>query len=321
MSATSNCGRLGALALRLRDPDARARRLAVLDLAGCADERAAGPLLLVAMLDPDPAVRAQAAGVADELPAERLAESVIRALTSADDFARRAAARALAALGEPAAGSTLLLALESVSDPLVIAAILRVLRSLGHRPAARAALVLMLHESPLVRHEAVGLLGQLRRPESMDELARTALVDSAAGVRRRAVTALMGSHRHAVALTLELTLIDPDWQVRAESARVIGQLEVSSAISALITACDDVDWRVRERAVEALGRLGARRALPAIGRCVTAQIGNLRRAAVVAIGEIGDPEGGSYLEPALQDADPDVRKLGRWVLHRLLGPP
>lgn len=233
------------------------------------------------------------------------------------DLVRSAAARALADLEQPAAGTALLAALHSTSDPVVIAAILRALKSLRHEPAHQAALALLSHQHPAVRHEAVGLLGFLRKRQTLPEIARLALADCAADVRRQAVAALVSGERHAVAPTLQLTLRDPDWQVRAESAYVIGRLKISSALSALIEACGDLSWQVCEKAVEALGELRARQALPAIGLCAMAEISNLRRAAVASIGEIGDSEGRPYLAPALHDSDPGVRQLARWVLDRL----
>lgn len=308
---------LEQLALRLQQKDAGARRVAIMDLAESAHEPGAGRLLLVALHDTDSSVRAEAAKVIDEFPAEELTEALIGALTASDENVRNAAARALADLKDPAAGAALLAALESASDPFVMAATLRALKNLRYEPALQSGVKLLAHEHAAVRHEAVGLLGYLRRPETMSTIAHLALSDRQPEVRRQAVAALVSGDPDTVGETLVRTVADSDWQVRAESASVIGRLRISGGATALVQATQDASWQVREKAVEALGQLGARTALPAIGRCATDEISNLRKAAVTAIGEIADAEGRRYLEPALRDSDPDVRKMARWALDRI----
>ncbi|MDE2052843.1 MAG: HEAT repeat domain-containing protein [Gammaproteobacteria bacterium] len=308
---------LERIALRLEQGDPGARRVAVMDLAESAHEPGAGRLLLAALHDGDPSVRAEAAKLIDEFPAEELTEALIGALTAADENVRGAAARALADLKDPAAGAALLTALEGASDPFVLAATLRALRNLRYEPAMQAGLRLLAHDRPAVRHEAVGLLGYLRKPETMADIARLALSDPQAEVRRQAVAALVSGDPQVIEWTLIRAVADADWQVRAESSAVIGKLKIAGGVGALIQATEDANWQVREKAVEALGQLGARKALPAIGRCAADEISNLRKAAVTAIGEIADAEGRRYLEPALRDSDPDVRKMARWALDRL----
>jgi HEAT repeat protein len=308
---------LEQIAARLRQGDAGARRVAVMDLAESAHEPGAGRLLWVALHDADSSVRAEAAKVIDEFPADELTEALIGSLTAPDENVRNAAARALADLKDPAAGAALLTALQGAADPFVLAAILRALRNLRHEPALPAGLRLLGHEHAAVRHEAVGLLGYLRRPETMTDIARLALSDPQAEVRRQAIAALVSGDPEVVGRTLIRAVADSDWQVRAESASVIGRLKIAGGAGALIEAAADASWQVREKAVEALGHLRARKALPAIGRCAADEISNLRKTAVTAIGEIGDPQGRQYLERALLDSDPDVRKMARWALERL----
>jgi HEAT repeat protein len=308
---------LRQIAARLQQIDPGTRRVAVMGLAEAAHEPGAGQLLLVALHDADPSVRAEAAKVIDEFPAEELTEALIGALTAADENVRNACARALADLKDPAAGAALLTALQGASDPFVLAATLRALKNLRYEPALQAGLKLLAHGHAAVRHEAVGLLGYLRQPATMADIARLALSDPQAEVRRQAIAALVSGDPGAVGWALIRAVADADWQVRAESASMLGRLKIADGIGALIQATEDSSWQVREKAVEALGQLGARRALPAIGRCAADEISNLRKAAVTAIGEIADLEGRRYLEPALRDSDPDVRKMARWALDRL----
>src|SRR5487761_308778 len=99
---------LERIAARLKQSDSGARRVAVMALAESALEPGAGRLLLVALHDADPSVRAEAAKVIDEVPAEERTEAPI------------GAARALADMKDPAAGAALLAALEGASDPFVL---------------------------------------------------------------------------------------------------------------------------------------------------------------------------------------------------------
>jgi HEAT repeat protein len=308
---------LQRIAARLQQSDPGARRVAVMALAEAAHEPGAGELLRLALHDADAAVRAEAAKVIDEFPAEELTEALLGALTAADEKVRYGAARALADLKDPAAGAALLAALQGAADPFVMAATLRALRNLRHEPALATGVSLLAHPHAAVRHEAVGLLGYLRQSATMADIARLALTDSHAEVRRQAVAALVSGDPETVGWTLVRAIADADWQVRAESAAVLGRLRIAAGVGALIQATEDASWQVREKAVEALGQLRARKALPAIGRCAADAISNLRKAAVTAIGEIADLEGRRYLEPALLDGDPDVRKMARWALDRL----
>lgn len=304
---------------RLADETPAGRRVAVMQLAELAHEPGAERLLVRALGDSDASVRAEAAGILDEFPPERITEALIGALTAADAIVRDGAARSLADLKDPAAGPALLAALVRSEAPFVTASVLRALRNLRYVPALRAAIELTGHADASVRREAVGLLGYLPDGGSLKLIGEKAASDPEPEVRRQAVAALVGGAAEVVAPFLVRALEDDSWQVRAESAKVLGRIQVFQAVPALVQAAADDVWQVREKAAEALGsmRERAREGLPALGRCAAEPISNLRKAAIAALGEIGDPAARRYLEPALEDADPDVRKLARWALGRL----
>jgi HEAT repeat protein len=57
--------------------------------------------------------------------------------------------------------------------------------------------------------------------------------------------------------------------------------------------------------------------IPALGICISDPISNLRKAAIAALGEISHPDGLPYVAKALDDNDPDVRKLARWATEKI----
>ena len=65
-----------------------------------------------------------------------------------------------------------------------------------------------------------------------------------------------------------------------------------------------------------LGRICAVPAIPALGAALTHEVSNLRKEAAAALGEVTDPTALKFLEPAVGDPDPDVRKLVRWAIGR-----
>ena len=59
-------------------------------------------------------------------------------------------------------------------------------------------------------------------------------------------------------------LRDTDQAVRANGARMLGQLGDTRALEQLVAALGDTDYRVRLHAAKALGKLNDKRAMPAL---------------------------------------------------------
>jgi HEAT repeat protein len=68
------------------------------------------------------------------------------------------------------------------------------------------------------------------------------------------------------------------------------------------------------KSARSLGKLKARPAVPALCEALQHSVSNLRKEAVIALGEIADARAITHLERALQDSDPDVRKLAKLAL-------
>jgi HEAT repeat protein len=258
----------------------------------------------------------EAAKVIDEFEPRDMMDALVDALTAGDENVRNAAANALADLKDPSAAPALLKALEK-DDAFVITAILRSLKQLRIADARSKAIGFLLHASPGVRREAVGVLGYLQDAQNLPQLISVGLNDAHAEVRRAAIGSLVFGSPAQVADALISALHDEHWQVRVEASRGLGRLKVLDATQDLIKAVNDELWQVSEAAANALGQLKAVDAIPALGECFTNPISNLRKAAAAAMGEIAHADGLIPLETAANDNDPDVRKIARWAIGEI----
>jgi len=303
------------VAERLDSPDSEIRRVAVLDLVDLDDAATAG-LLMKALKDSCPSVRFEAAKIVDEFEADDIADALLDALSADDHRVRSAAANALADLKDTAAAPALLAALTG-DDAFVLAGVLRALKPLRVPQAEYPALNYLEHPAAAVRREAVGVLGYLHAESALPRLMSTARNDEDSEVRLSAVGSLVYGQPETVAASLVDALADPHWQVRAEAAVALGKLGIDEAVPPLVAATSDDFWQVREKAAEALGKLRAVAAVDALGECTRDEVANLRKTAIGALGEIAHPNARPFVEAALRDPDPDVRKLARWARDRL----
>jgi HEAT repeat protein len=106
--------------------------------------------------------------------------------------------------------------------------------------------------------------------------------------------------------------------VREIAAETLGtNVNGLHAADPLISSLNDDFWQVRLKAVRSLGKMKVARAVNSIGACVNHPQANLRKESAAALGEIADPAGHQFLEPILDDADPEVRKNARWAMQRI----
>lgn len=208
----------------------------------------------------------------------------------------------------------------AMADDLQLRTLARLLASdFGSRTPAQLQ-VLLGHQDRRVRQQAEFAL--------IDQAAAATLL-AAARDRDHRLARLHGiwglgvlGRRDAAAVTPLLPLLaDDDAEVRAQAAKVLGDVRCAAAGRRLVDALGDSSSRVRFHAALALGRLGA--AAPA--RTAAALVALLRRnadrdvclrhAAALALARLGDREA---LLAALADADAPVR-LGALLALRRLG--
>lgn len=136
--------------------------------------------------------------------------------------------------------------------------------------------------------------------------------------RVHALWGLNQSHAHLSAEVLPFQ--DPDPEVRAQVCRLVGDLKMRSAASALIALLKDSNPRVQFYAAVALGKVGDAKAVGPLVELLQSNADRdafLRHAAVMGLSGIGDPE---TWKPWFQNESRSVR-LGLVVALRRLRSP
>jgi HEAT repeat protein len=165
-------------------------------------------------------------------------------------------------------------------------------------------------EDPRVRAAALAALVRAAPTEAATAAWRSALIDDAALVRRRA--AELTAQLNADPTPLLALLDDADVTVIEAAAWALGERAqdaiTAGAVAALARTTEiHADAIAREAAVAALGALGDPHGLPAILHACTDKP-TVRRRAVLALAPYEGPEVEAALERALEDRDWQVRQ-------------
>jgi len=301
---------------RLEDADPVVRRIAVIALADLEDPDSLPWLVATLKHDPAASVRAEAARLLEAWEEQPVVAGLCEALADTDAQVREAAAQSLSQLKTEAAGRWVL-PWARHADPFVRASALRALRELRLADSAEVAREALQDAAADIRREAVGILGWLKHTEALADLARHLANDDDLEVRRMAAGAIGFASTPAVTDALTAALGDPHWRVREEAASTLGKVGDDGAGPALVAAADDAYWQVRLRAVRSLGRLKYRPARAAVEALLAHSISNLRKESALALGEFGDARALPALWAAENDGDPEVRKAVRIALSQL----
>lgn len=277
-------GRLGRLERELQSGDAR-RRQEVVRLMASYPASEVRDALLIALEDPDPAVRQEAAHTAGQVRLPDAAALLLGWLEDPDADVRASAAEALGAIGDPRPIPSLVRALGDASADVRRAAVLA-LAALDDPSVVVPLLGRLDDDDPEVRAEAAGALARLG-----DE---------------RAVVPLVGRGR------------DESPEVRTAVYRALGALGDRRAVAALIQSLRDESEDARLAAIAALGRLGSPRAVPPLVELLAERDPRVAQGAVAALGAVRGPEASGVLIEALGRAD--VRQTASEVLARRADP-
>ena len=221
---------LGPLTVALKDPGPRARMEAAALLGGILDAQAVSALI-AGIDDGDEAVRAA------------VVNSLLESGTLGLDALRSAGPTAIASVaGLLYSGSA------RIRDLAV-----RTLSGIG--PLAVPAVVAAL-DAPdaFTRRDAISALGAIAGPASAGHLV-SALIDSDAGVRDKARSALRLIGGDGVKALTE-ALADHDPGMRTAAAAVLGEIDDPAAVTALIDKVDDAELELRSAAARSLIRSG-----------------------------------------------------------------
>ena len=165
------------------------RRLAVIDLP-YSDEDDIVPLLLPRLADTDAQVRAEAVRALEGFEEPEVVQALAALLLDADADVRKAAGDVLAELKETALGRAAAADAARAAAAEVRALAFHAVRALRSPQAFEPAMQSLRDPDAAVRREAVGVLGYLKDPAAIGELAEVAANDPDVEVRRIAVGAL-----------------------------------------------------------------------------------------------------------------------------------
>ena len=250
LAATGDPAALEALLASLRDRHDLLRAASAEALGTLAEQRALSPLMQVALRDPAPLVRAQAAQAAAKVSGADAAEVLVAALSD-PDYATR------------------LRALEAFESMRLLdtTALEKALRDDNAEVQRRAALALerlgyldklvegLASLDAKTRAAAYGGLIQLGKAGLVEGIAARIRHESLAV--RTAIAKACGELRaQRAGKSLIAALEDPAWPVRAALCEAIGQLRVPGGAKALSGLLVDPEESVREAAATALAAYG-----------------------------------------------------------------
>ncbi|HKV75730.1 MAG TPA: M56 family metallopeptidase [Gemmatimonadales bacterium] len=312
--ADTNNAAVPALLIALKDPEVAVRRAAAQSLANLEDIRTV-PGLIEALKDADKEVRESAAGGLGNLKDERAIDGLILLLKDSDAGVRAAAVEALGNLESAKAIPGLTAAL-SDTDKDVRRQAISALSRFDH-PAPVDAFILALKDADAnVRQEAANALGNSEDKRAVKPLI-AALSDPSPDVRQAAAEALGSLQAAESAEALAALLKDLNADVRQAGAGALGNMELTVAPAALIAALSDANHDVRQRAANTAGQIGDAKAVPALKLLLDDSDADVRESAVDALSDIKDRAALDALIGALKSKDPNVRKRAAEALgHR-----
>jgi bilin biosynthesis protein len=230
-----------------------------------------------------PAIERMVAGLGDTRGLMRLtfAESLgavgaaavptlCRALQSHDKVTvRRAAAKTLTLIADPAALPVLLETLLSDSDPVVQGSAVGAMAAVGEQ-ALNPLLSVLVHPKASAMQQGLASWGIAFIGAKAPEALRQAASSPDARIRTAAIAAL---GEQIQALGDDEALDDLDSEVRAEAATLMGKLqEPEWACPRLLPLLTDSEEQVRKNAALSLMKLGARDALPTLQASVEQEV-------------------------------------------------
>jgi bilin biosynthesis protein len=219
---------------------------------------------------------------------------------------RRAAAKTLTIIADPASVPALLHAFLNDEDTVVKGSSAGALARVGEAsvPALLDILASPQHPEDIKGHAAWALafIGS-----SAAEHLYKALNSDSLDVR----CAVIGAIAHVAqeqsdeksCNTLVSALTDPEAMIRTEAASALGQVNYPPAVPHLILALQDKDLEVRKAAVSSLGKLGDRTALPPLQTALQDELEVIRTLAKLAIVSLLRSEQNAQIERQSQADD------------------
>ncbi|MBT4501262.1 MAG: HEAT repeat domain-containing protein [Gemmatimonadetes bacterium] len=273
-------------------------------------------LLIAAVGDEEPFVRATAAEVLGIAKEPRSLEVLIAGLQDKDPFVFGRCALALGQIGDSRAVEPLIAALNQDwrGDRNRGAVILQALGQIEDARATETLIAVLMDENPFnnrrLRNEAAKILVKKKDPRVVEPLIAVLREGGTSWLYVEVADALGASgDRRAVLPLIDALQISRKQELRAHAARALGVLKDERAIDPLIAALQDSVPNVRSAAAGALRELRAERAVPVLRTALDDRYPSVRNSAVDALLKLGDTGAIEVLSKVVnEDPRSDVRK-------------
>ncbi|MCX7396350.1 MAG: HEAT repeat domain-containing protein [Planctomycetales bacterium] len=267
-----------------------------------------------AMIDDDPIVRTQAAIAVGTLYSPRSVELLGKMLQDSNLTVRRSAAQSAAKIDESDLGDSIVAALGTETDHLVIEYLLEGLNKNGGKNAYSLLVQFVEGSDTELREIALKALRKLKLQESAPVFTRL-LDDRHPHIRKQAIEQLtLLKVNGAIPRLKQMVKADTDEHVRGACARALGDLQDKTSLDLLEAALED-HAVVRFQAVLALGKIGNSAAAPSLLALLKDSQPEIRYQAVRAIGQLKLEGSEEHIEPLLQDSDVMVRRGAEQTLQ------
>ncbi len=163
------------------------------------------------------------------------------------------------------------------------------LREIGSRSALKPILEALRDPSNNVRLEAVRALVKFPGEAAIPPLMKMVSVETDPYLRAEAIGVIRmnGTLNPRLAAFGLARLKDPDWNVRAQAAGLLGNLRMPGSLKPLLTRFNDPHWSVQESAENALHNYGSD-AVPLLIRALRDRSPSVRVRAVRLLGEVSN---------------------------------
>ncbi len=300
-----------------RNCNVRGRALTALSKIG--DKRAVDPLL--AMLDTEKEYAVGIAVFAAEMGDKRTIEPLIKVIRE-DNRSRSYAKDALLCLGKDAVKPFVGLLTGNNKD--IVACAADALAELGYDEAVEPLAKLLKNNSWDFRQAGLAALADIGSDKAITALSG-ALEHKDGQTRMKAVDSLgLTCNESAVAPLTEVMLKHENERMRAQAARMLGELGCESAVQPLVKALKDKSERVSSEALKALSAIGGEKAYKAFLEVIKSGDGDARKGAITALAELGGTGAIDILVRLLKDnacrsdASRALRKIGEPAISALI---
>jgi HEAT repeat protein/cyclophilin family peptidyl-prolyl cis-trans isomerase len=239
-----------------------------------------------------------------------------------DPYTRAYAAEGLGAMGDSPDVAALLVRMLGSPERSVVVEAIRALARLGDRAAVAPIehFIEAPDTDPLVRLEAVAAAGQFKGATNLASLLLDLFAYPNPDIRAAALSSAAALDPDGFVTALSGLDPDPQWQVRAALARVLGTLPPARGIPRLTEMLGDQDQRVIPAVLGSLVKLHAN----GIGDLLVARLKAddplVRSAAAAGVGELKPPNGVGLLIDAFHLGQHDPESAARLAaLQALIG--